>query len=215
MSTNYSAVLGARALRSVEAQPASVEAPTPGTPRSRPDDIDSHRIGQHKTVIVGQSVLHVCLLATALILSPLCPIFRCFAGVGGASGSGKTSICEIVKAALKDDSMVTLSFDSYYIPLGGKDAATHNFDEPSALDVDLLAEHLQALKVRLQASVPKLACHTLSCAQLGKPIRVPLYDFTIHDRVGWSEPIQNPSVVFLDGIFTICCEKIRYCSRSL
>ncbi len=69
-------------------------------------------------------------------------------GVGGASGSGKSSICRRISDALGEDAVTTMSFDSYYLGLApGEDPATHNFDHPESLDIRLLASHLQALKV--------------------------------------------------------------------
>jgi uridine kinase len=40
-------------------------------------------------------------------------------------------------------------------------------------------------------------------------VDVPAYDFTTHKRTGIERTITKPSVVFLDGIFTIACPEIR------
>lgn len=112
-------------------------------------------------------------------------------GVGGASGSGKTTICRRIREQLGDEAVVSMSFDSYYHGLApGEDPSAHNFDHPESLDIALLASHLQALKD-------------------GKPIDIPAYDFTTHKRTGIERTVSRPSVVFLDGIFTIACPEIR------
>lgn len=70
--------------------------------------------------------------------------------VGGASGSGKTSISEIVREELRGSEykVVTISADSYYIPIEeGEDPSQHNFDHPNAIEFSLLVKHLRALKV--------------------------------------------------------------------
>ena len=69
-------------------------------------------------------------------------------GVGGASGSGKSSICRRISEKLGEKAVATMSFDSYYLGLKpDEDPATHNFDHPESLDIALLASHLQTLKV--------------------------------------------------------------------
>lgn len=74
-------------------------------------------------------------------------------GVAGPSGSGKSSLCVNIQKRLEEagvhpSSIAQLSFDSYYKGLEGRDPTDVNFDVPSALDTDLLAQHLKELRVR-------------------------------------------------------------------
>eukprot|EP01138_Halocafeteria_seosinensis_P002625 gb/GECG01002684.1/.p1 GENE.gb/GECG01002684.1/~~gb/GECG01002684.1/.p1 ORF type:complete len:299 (+),score=35.38 gb/GECG01002684.1/:1-897(+) len=113
--------------------------------------------------------------------------------VGGASGSGKTSISEIVRKELRGSEykVVTISADSYYIPLeDGEDPSQHNFDHPEAIDFDLLTQHLRELKD-------------------GGSVDIPVYDFATHKRLNETEHIDRADVVIVDGIFTLCVRSVR------
>lgn len=120
--------------------------------------------------------------------------------VGGASGSGKTSISEIVREELResDYKVVTISADSYYIPIeDGEDPSQHNFDHPEAIDFDLLSQHLRELK-------------------RGGSVDIPVYDFSTHKRMDETEHVDRADVVILDGIFTLCVRSVReICDISL
>lgn len=83
--------------------------------------------------------------------APLVRVSPCpWTGVAGASGSGKTTVCRRIVDALEDKGrrVAVIASDAYYKPLGGSDPATHNFDEPNAIDFELLAKHVELLKVR-------------------------------------------------------------------
>lgn len=112
-------------------------------------------------------------------------------GIGGASGSGKTSISEMIQHRLPAGSSACISCDSYYISLPpGKNPADHNFDHPSALEFSLLAQHLRDLKD-------------------GKHIEVPVYDFTQHKRLDETETIGGMDVIIIDGILTLAVKEVR------
>lgn len=112
-------------------------------------------------------------------------------GVGGASGSGKTSIATLIQQAVPLTRVESISCDNYYKPLPpGTPAETYNFDHPDAIDFQLLHTHLQALK-------------------RGEPVDLPVYDFTTHKRRAETIRIENANVVILDGIFTLYKESIR------
>lgn len=122
-------------------------------------------------------------------------------GVAGASGSGKTSLGGLIARALHamhtDARCADISMDSFYRGLPpGTDAATHNFDEPAALDVDLLVSQLEALRS-------------------GGRVRVPAYSFVTHTRLpdddirGVTLDGRALDVVILDGIFVLADARVR------
>lgn len=127
-------------------------------------------------------------------------------GVAGASGSGKTSIAELIAARLHGQSVLSISSDNYYISLKpDEDPTEHNFDHPSSIDFDLLADHLEQLR------------H-------GKDVDVPHYDFVHHCRTAETTHISGAStaVIILDGILVLWADRVRaqcdmtiFCSEDL
>lgn len=111
--------------------------------------------------------------------------------VGGASGSGKTTIAMELQKHLPHHKVESISQDSYYRSLPeGTDASNYNFDHPDAIDFDLIVQHLKEL------------AH-------GQDVHVPNYDFTTHKRVEGTKLVSKPSVVILDGIFTLSIPSVR------
>ena len=105
-------------------------------------------------------------------------------GIAGGSCSGKTTLGKKIFEALGGDSMCGLLYqDSYYIDQSARfkeDGGEVNFDHPNALDFDLLAQHLKALK-------------------LNQSIQVPIYDFATHKRKKETEDFQPRPIIVLDG----------------
>lgn len=104
-------------------------------------------------------------------------------GVAGGSGSGKTSIANLIAARLRDTHVVSISSDNYYIPLEkGAKAEEHNWDHPTSIEFSLLATHLAALK-------------------RGETVQVPTYDFSAHNRTAETITIcgRTCDVVIVDG----------------
>ncbi len=117
-------------------------------------------------------------------------------GIVGGSGSGKTSIAQELIRRLQVDgvNVLLLDMDAYYAPL---EVVKHrfegravNWDHPHAFDLELMATHLASLRK-------------------GQPIRKPIYDFTVSDRVGWEEPIQPSQVVILEGLLIFALPELR------
>ena len=91
--------------------------------------------------------------------------------------------------------MVSVSSDSYYKGLApGADAASNNWDHPAALDLELLAAHLNDLRA-------------------GRSIRVPEYSFVAHARMPEAAArfvsAADTDVVIVDGIFVLHDEGVR------
>ena len=101
--------------------------------------------------------------------------------ISGASGSGKTTLAEYIHQSTPGS--LLLSLDRYY--LSKKEQIEKNgfcnFDDPSAIDTELLKEHL---------------------AELGTTGRtnVPVYDFTISERTGHEE-VATSGLIIIEGLF--------------
>ena len=106
-------------------------------------------------------------------------------GVGGCSGSGKTSVAKEL-ARILDGTHFPL--DHYYRDLSHlppEQRGQQDFDDPEMLESDLLAQHIGELSK-------------------GRAIDRPLYDFSTHCRVlDEAERIEPGRVVVVDGIFAL------------
>lgn len=117
-------------------------------------------------------------------------------GVSGGSGSGKTTVIELLRKDLSDNkgkSVSVLSQDAYYREFSNlslAERAVKNFDSPEALDLELLSKHLESL------------------AQ-GEPIQRPVYNFKTHTREKETVKIESQSIILFDGMFSLANQNIR------
>jgi uridine kinase len=107
-------------------------------------------------------------------------------GIAGGSGSGKSWLARYLKDALGADATI-ISQDWYYkdqssTPADRRDAL--NFDHPSAIENELLLEHLDTLRE-------------------GQPVRTPRYQFSTHSRVAETVTVEPARVVILEGLFVL------------
>jgi len=114
-------------------------------------------------------------------------------GIAGGSGSGKTTISRAILDALPAGAGILLEQDHYYraqphLPLEERERV--NYDHPDALEMDLLLEHLDALRA-------------------GRPIVRPTYDFAVHDRAPSGLPLEPAPVVVVEGILVLADERLR------
>ncbi len=112
-------------------------------------------------------------------------------GVAGGTGSGKTTVSRAILQRVGASRIAFLEHDSYYRDLSHlsiEERRQVNFDHPDSLDNTLLGEHLDAL-----------------CA--GKPVQVPIYDFTRHNRKEEARMVRPQPVVLVEGIL-IFSEKV-------
>jgi uridine kinase len=105
-------------------------------------------------------------------------------GIAGGTGSGKTTVAEKIVAALPDDRATLVSHDWYYRDRSHLTAAERmlvNFDEPDALENDLLVRDLAALKS-------------------GADIDCPQYDYASHTRKPERRTVSPRTIVVVEGI---------------
>ena len=105
-------------------------------------------------------------------------------GIAGGSGSGKTTVAQQILQRVGPDRIAFLQHDSYYKDLSGLPPAQRaevNFDHPNSLETELLIKHIAALRE-------------------GKPVEVPIYDFSIHTRTAKTFTVQPRRVILVEGI---------------
>ncbi len=114
-------------------------------------------------------------------------------GIAGGSGSGKSTIARAVLEALPPGRGVMLQQDHYYRSqshLPEAERASVNYDHPDALELDLLSQHLDALRT-------------------GHSIERPTYDFTIHDRLKTGVHVEPAAIIVVEGILVLADERLR------
>ncbi len=114
-------------------------------------------------------------------------------GVAGGTGSGKTTVAEEILKRAGTEQISLIQHDAYYKDLSALPVAQRammNFDHPDALDNELLIAHLKALKA-------------------GRPIEMPVYDFTAHTRTGQTRRVEAHRVILLEGILIFADEALR------
>jgi len=108
--------------------------------------------------------------------------------VAGGSASGKTSaVAAKIKETFSDDAMI-LSMDDYYrgmkyMQSQAEKGINLNWDQPEALNIELLCQHLVELKA-------------------GNSVQKPIYRFSSGEVEG-SEEIQPSRVIILEGLFAV------------
>ena len=116
-------------------------------------------------------------------------------GVCGGSGSGKTTLAKQLLERLPQQgaSVSLISFDDYYKHTPGmtpEQRAAYNFDEPAALDGDLLARDLRLLKE-------------------GRPAFIPQYDFATQSRLPEPLMVEPADVILVEGILIYAVSEVR------
>ena len=104
-------------------------------------------------------------------------------GIAGGSGSGKTTLMNNIVSRFGDD-ITVLSHDSYYKrhdDMTYEERCRLNYDEPAALETELMTRHLDLLR------------H-------GQAIDCPVYDFTVHNRSDETTRSEPGKVIIVEGI---------------
>lgn len=105
-------------------------------------------------------------------------------GIAGGTGSGKTTVANVILDRIGANQVAYLPHDAYYkdlrhLPLNQRQ--TINFDHPESLDTELIITHVEQLR-RKQA------------------IDLPVYDFKSHSRTAKTLRIEPQPVVLVEGI---------------
>ncbi|MBQ3504925.1 MAG: uridine kinase [Oscillospiraceae bacterium] len=113
-------------------------------------------------------------------------------GIAGGTGSGKTTLMKNLITAFSDV-VTVLSHDNYYKrhdELTYEERCLLNYDEPAALETDLMAHHLDLLRQ-------------------GQAIDCPVYDFTVHNRSDETIRIVPKKVIIVEGILIFENRELR------
>ena len=113
-------------------------------------------------------------------------------GIAGGTGSGKTTLMN--NLIQQFEGMVTvLSHDNYYKrhdDMTYEERCQLNYDEPAALETDLMARHLDKLR-------------------RGEAIDCPVYDFSLHNRSDETIRIVPQKVIIVEGILIFENQELR------
>ena len=113
-------------------------------------------------------------------------------GIAGGTGSGKTTLMNNLIQRFAG-SVTVLSHDNYYRRndhLTYEERCRINYDEPAALETDLMARHLEQLR-------------------RGETIACPVYDFSQHNRSDETIAIAPKSVIIVEGILIFEDQALR------
>ena len=113
-------------------------------------------------------------------------------GIAGGSGSGKTTLMNNIVRRFEEN-ITVLSHDSYYKrhdDMTYEERCQLNYDEPNALETELMVQHLDQLKN-------------------GQAIDCPVYDFTVHNRSDAVQRIEPRSVIIVEGILIFQNKQLR------
>ena len=114
-------------------------------------------------------------------------------GIAGGTGSGKTTVARKLIEALPAHGAALIQHDWYYRDrshLPPTDRKLLNFDEPAALENDLLLADLLSLKA-------------------GQPAHCPDYDFASHTRRPVRHEIRPRPIIIVEGILLFALPELR------
>ena len=114
-------------------------------------------------------------------------------GIYGGTGSGKTTIVNMIASHFSSNDIEIISQDSYYkdnSDISYEDRCKLNFDHPDAIDFNLLHKHIKNLRK-------------------GKTVEQPIYDFKIHNRLKKTIQIKPKKILILEGILIMFHAEIR------
>ena len=114
-------------------------------------------------------------------------------GITGGTGSGKTTILELLKKEFLENDIGFISQDSYYNDNGKlsfDEKNKINFDHPDAIDFELIINHLNLLKNK-------------------KNINQPIYSFIHHNRIEKTKLVKPKKIMIIEGILILNNIKLR------
>ena len=114
-------------------------------------------------------------------------------GIGGGTGSGKTTVVQQIVEQLPADEVCVISQDSYYNDtshLSFDERVKINFDHPNSIDFPLLVTHLKTLKKE-------------------QSFEQPVYSFVDHNRTKKTVTTYPKKVIIVEGILILTHPEIR------
>ena len=114
-------------------------------------------------------------------------------GIAGGTGSGKTSIANYLLKQFGNDELIVIEQDSYYKDnsnLSMDERNQQNFDHPEAIDIQLFNKQLESLLD-------------------GKPVKIPIYDFSNHNRIEKFQLVKPTKIIIIEGILTLHFESLK------
>lgn len=114
-------------------------------------------------------------------------------GIAGGTGSGKTTVAEVILARTGAKHIALLPHDAYYkdladLPLPQREMV--NFDHPDSLDTGLMVQHVKQLS-QWQA------------------VDIPVYDFASHTRTQETVHVDPQRVILIEGILIFTDAELR------
>jgi uridine kinase len=114
-------------------------------------------------------------------------------GIAGGTGSGKTTVANVILDRVGKGHIAYLPHDAYYRNEADLPRALPNiinWDHPDALETELMVAHVQALRA-------------------GQPVELPIYDFTTNSRTEHSERVAPQPIVIVEGILIFADPALR------
>ncbi|MFU8827263.1 MAG: uridine kinase [Brevefilum sp.] len=114
-------------------------------------------------------------------------------GIAGGTGSGKTTLADLILKRMGSDRIAYLAHDAYYKDqqhLSLEARAQVNYDHPDSLETDLMVRQVQELLA-------------------GQAIEMPAYDFSIHSRKTETIHVEPKPVILVEGILIFVEKDLR------
>jgi len=114
-------------------------------------------------------------------------------GIAGGSGSGKTTVANVVIQRVGAENIAYLPHDAYYKELGHlppNQRAQINFDHPDSLENELMVQHIQDLREF-------------------KTVALPVYDFSTDSRTSETIEIKPQRILIVEGILIFAVPDLR------
>lgn len=114
-------------------------------------------------------------------------------GIAGGSGSGKTTVANVILSRVGADRIAYLPHDAYYRDLSHLSPMLRlevNFDHPDSLETELMIQHIRQLKAM-------------------QPVDLPVYDFSHHSRTEETIRIEPQRVILVEGILILAEPVLR------
>lgn len=114
-------------------------------------------------------------------------------GIAGGTGSGKTTVANVILRRVGKNRIAYLPHDAYYRELKDlppNQRAAVNFDHPDSLESELMLAHILQLKK-------------------WSGVDLPVYDFSTHSRTEKTIRIDPKPVIIVEGILIFAEAKLR------